>query len=200
MVQLTFRRYGSLVAGLAVLILGLPADAHAAVCLGQPLAQRFLPWHDPGWYASVPDGGFEKGAASWTLAGGAAAVEGNEPYHVGNRSDHQSLALPSGASATSPAMCISTGHPTLRFFARNNGSRAAALTLSAVFRDLSGRTQTVSIGAITAGEWAPTPLLPVVFNALSPVSTQSIAFRFAPADDRGRWRIDDVYVDPYGKG
>jgi hypothetical protein len=200
MVKLTFRRHGSLVAGLAVLILALPADAHATACPGQPLAQRFLPWYDPGWYTSAPDGGFEKGAASWTLAGGAAAIEGNEPYHVGKRSDHKSLALPSGASATSPSMCIGTGHPTLRFFARNSGSHSAALTLSAVFRDLSGRTQTVPIGAITAGEWAPTPLLPVVFNALSPVSTQSIAFHFAPADDRGRWWIDDVYVDPYGKG
>jgi hypothetical protein len=53
---------------------------------------------------------------------------------------------------------------------------------------------------ITAGEWAPTPLLPVVLNALSLLRSQSVAYRFAPADDSGRWWIDDVYVDPYGKG
>jgi hypothetical protein len=40
----------------------------------------------------------------------------------------------------------------------------------------------------------------VASNLLSPLRTQSTAFRFAPADGSGRWFVDDVYLDPYGKG
>jgi hypothetical protein len=194
-----WRRAGGV--ALAALTLALPAAAQAAACPAQPVAQRFLPWADPGWYAAVPDGGFEGPAASWTLAGGTAVVAGNEPYFVGTPLDQSSLALPSGASATSAGMCTGLGHPTLRFFARNLGSPHATLTVSAVIRDPNGAEQTVPIGVITAGaEWAPTPPVPVASNVLSPLCTQSTAFRFAPADNRGRWSIDDVYLDPYGKG
>jgi hypothetical protein len=193
-------RYVIIAALLAAAVLGLPAPAGAAACPAVPLAQRFLPWKDPGWYASVPGGGFESAGAGWKLAGGAAATEGNEPYKVGTPQDHLSLALPDGASATSPAVCVGPADPTLRLFARNAGSSHSGLTVSAVTRDLTGATRTTPIAVIAAGEWAPTPLLPVVFNAFSLVQSQSVAYRFAPADNSGRWSIDDVYVDPYGKG
>jgi hypothetical protein len=193
-------RYVIVAALLAAAVLGLPAPAGAAVCPTAPLAQRFLPWNDPSWYASVPGGGFESGGAGWRLAGGAAVTEGNEPYKVGTPQDHVSLVLPDGGSATSPATCLGPADPTLRLFARNAGSSHSGLTVSAVTRDLTGATRTVPIAVIAAGEWAPTAPLPVILNAFSLVRAQSVSYRFEPADNRGRWSIDDVYVDPYGKG
>jgi hypothetical protein len=194
------RRLG--LAGLAATAaLALPSAASAAGCPPQPLERTFLPWVDPAWYQLAPDGGLEAGAAGWTLDGGAAVAGGNEPYFVGSGDDERSLALPTGAAATTAATCIGVEHPTIRFFARNAGSPDAALAVSVVFRDPSGRRQSLPIGTVRAGsEWTPTPVLPVAVNLLSLVGDQQAAFRFTPADARGAWSIDDIYVDPYRKG
>src|SRR4051794_37923977 len=116
--------------GLALSILA-PAGARAGQCPAQPVAQRFLPWADPAWYAALPGGGFEPSTPAWTLAGGAAAVEGNEPFYIGGASDYRSLRLPAGASATSPAICLGADHPTLRLLVSNSGSALGSLTVSA---------------------------------------------------------------------
>jgi hypothetical protein len=179
-------------AGLALSTLA-PTGAQGALCAAQPVAQRFLPWADPAWYAALPGGSFEPSAPAWTLTGGAAAEEGNEPYYIGDAGDHQSLRLPSGATGTSPAMCLGADHPTLRLLVSNRGGSLSSLTVSAV---MGGRT--LPIATLTAGEWAPTAPLPVGLNVLALASPQSIAFRFAATG--GRWAIDDVYIDPYGKG
>lgn len=194
-------RRGLLGLAAVLAVLALPAAAHASGCPEQPLERTFLPWLDPAWYTAAPDGGFEAGAAGWTLAGGAAVVAGNEPFLVGGRDDSRSLALPPGAVATTPAVCIGVEHPTLRFFARNAGSATSALSVSVVFRDLLGVRRTLPVGLVAAShDWAPTPVVPVVVNLLSLLGDQQVAFRFAAPDDGGEWAIDDVYVDPYKKG
>jgi hypothetical protein len=183
----------------AVLALLAPARADAA-CPAQPLAQRFVHWGDLAWYAALPDSGFEAGGA-WTLGGGAAAVAGNEPYFIGTPQDTRSLSLPAGASATSAPFCLGLGHPALRLVLRNQGAADSRLAVSALFTDAAGVRRTLALGALTAGSaWNAGPPVAVIVNLLSPLDTQSVAFRFAPADARGRWSIDDVFVDPYGKG
>jgi hypothetical protein len=192
-----FRRIGPAgVLALAALALAFPSGARAAGCPEQPSAQTFLPWLDIAWYVPAPDGGLEGGGSGWNLSGGAAVVDGNEPYLDGERS----LALPGGASATTAPMCIGIEHPTIRLFARNTGSLTSALAVSVVFRDPLGGRQALPIGAIAAGSrWAPTAVMPVVVNLLALTGDQRAAFRFTPLDDRGEWTIDDVYVDPYNK-
>jgi hypothetical protein len=178
----------------------VPAAARAASCPAVPVAQTFAPWLDPAWYMSAPDGGFEGGAVGWALTGGAATVAGNEPFYVRAATDHRSLALPAGATATSPTVCIGVEHPTVRFFAVNTGAATSRLAVSVVFHGLDGKLTTLGIGQVTAGSaWAPTPVVAVVVNLLSLLGNQQVAFRFAPADSVGKWRIDDVYIDPYGK-
>jgi hypothetical protein len=186
---------------LAVSLAGAPASAHAwlGACPAQPVAQVFLPWADPAWYEAVPDGGLEAGGAGWALGGGAAVVGGNEPYHVHSASDSRSLALPPAASAASPAVCLGPGHPTLRFFARSDAATRSALTVSAEFADPAGVRRSVPIGVITpTAAWRPSPALPIVLNTLALVGPQQAVFRFTAGD--GGWSVDDVYVDPYGKG
>jgi hypothetical protein len=174
------------------------AGPAAAACPGQPTAQRFMPWADPAWYAPAPDGGFEAGALGWTLAGGAAIADGNEPYFVDRRSDRRSLNLPGGSSATSPSICVGLEHPTLRFFLRNTGAPEARLAVSVL---ISGAGRTLPVGVLTAGPaWAPGPALPVTANVLSLVGSNQVAFRLTPVDSSGAWSVDDVFVDPYGKG
>jgi hypothetical protein len=192
-----FRRIGP--AGflaLAALALVFPSGAQAAGCSAQPSAQTFLPWLDLAWYVPAPDGGLEGGGSGWTLSGGAAVVDGNQPYLDGEHS----LALPAGASATTAPMCIGVEHPTIRLFARNTGAPASTLAVSVVFRGLLGGTQELPIGVALAGSrWAPTAIMPVVVNLLALTGDQQAAFRFTALRDGGEWTIDDVYVDPYNK-
>jgi hypothetical protein len=166
------------------------SSAGAATCPEQPLSRTFQPWLDLAWYQAAPDGGFE-GAGTWTLSGGAATVDGNQPFLAGARS----LDLPAGASALTAPICVTVAHPTLRFFARNTGSPAAPLNVSVLFRTLLGVQVELPVGVVLAGEqWAPSPVLPVLANLLS----GEVRFRFKPAG--GEWQLDDLYVDPYSKG
>jgi hypothetical protein len=190
----------ALTAALAPLGAGAAPARAAAVCSTPALTQVFLPWGDPGWYGPVPDSGFEASPSGWTLGGGARVVSGNEPFYVGSAGDTHSLSLPSGA-ATSGAACIGLGHPTLRLFVRNTGAPDATLTVQVAFTDSRGISVMTPIGTLKAGpDWAPSAPLPIVANALSPVGVQQVKFVFTTPDPRGHWAIDDVYVDPYGKG
>jgi len=176
-----------------------PAVASAAGCAEQPTAPVFSPWGDGAQYALAPDGGFEAAAAGWTLSDGAVVADGNEPFTVGGAADASSLALPAGADATSPPVCIDVAHPTIRLFARDDGRALSTLTISVRFRTLLGWT-TLPVGVITAGDaWRPTPAVPVVVNLLSLLGgARDVSFRFSAAG--GDWVVDDVYVDPYSKG
>jgi hypothetical protein len=193
------RMMGGVLAGLALSML-VPAGAAAAFCPDQPAAQRFLRWADPAWYVALPGGGFEPSTPAWTLTGGAAVVEGNEPFYIGGAGDHRSLRLPPDATGTSPAMCLGVDHPTLRLLVSNSGAPLGSkLVVSAVFRGVGGEARTVPIATLVADDkWAPTLPLLVGVNALALLSPQSVAFRFDA--EGGTWAIDDVYVDPYGKG
>jgi hypothetical protein len=183
-----------------VLLFGAPASARAVeTCPVQPRTQAFLPWGDAGWYALVPDGGIEKRAGAWRLSGAAAFAGENEPFFVHSRGDLWSLRLSAAAAGASALTCIELGHPTLRFFVRNTGAATGRLQVSVEFVDPSGlpRSLPVAVLAGTAG-WAPTPILPIVVNLTSPLTAQQVAFRFTAAG--GDWQIDDVFLDPYGKG
>jgi hypothetical protein len=178
-----------LLIALAALALTAPS-AGAVTCPEQPLARTFQPWLDLAWYEAARGGDFES-AAGWTLSGGAAIVDGNQPFLAGARSLH----LPAGASATTAPICVTVAHPTLRFFARNSGSSLAPLNVSVVFRSPLGLQVELPVGAVLAGErWAPSPILPVLANLMS----DEVQFRFRPAG--GAWQLDDLYVDPYSKG
>jgi hypothetical protein len=188
-----FRRIGPAgVLVLAALALVFPSGAQAAGCSTQPSAQTFLPWLDVAWYVPAPDGGLEGGGSGWALSGGAAVVDGNQPYLAGEHA----LALPGGASATTAPMCIGVEHPTIRLFARNAGAPTSALAVSVVFPTPLGTWQELPIGVVAGGSrWAPTAIMPVVANLLA----DRAAFRFTAFRDGGEWTIDDVYVDPYNK-
>jgi hypothetical protein len=207
---LTRRVARGLVAFAAVLgLLLVVPRAHAGVladavgsCDGQVLERPFLPWADPAQYVLAPDGALDSGAAGWQLSG-ARVVADNEPYGVHDSDAPAALRVGAGGSATTPAMCVSVLHPTLRLLARNAGDPRGTLRVDVLFEDLAGRVQSLTIGAVAGGdEWAPTLPMPVVANLLAvlPGARTPVAFRFTPEGERSAWVIDDVFVDPYCKG
>ncbi|HET6548193.1 MAG TPA: hypothetical protein VFG79_07055 [Solirubrobacter sp.] len=163
---------------LALLALLFTAPA-AQACTDQPLSRPFTPWLDFAYYEPAPDAGLESGAAGWTLDG-ATVVDGGY-------ASARSLALPTGASAVTPPVCVTPAHPTLRFFTRGPG----VLAVSVVVDGLE-----LPIGAALPGaRWAPSPILPLVVNLLG---DRDVRFRFAST--LGTVRVDDVWIDPYSKG
>ena len=159
----------------------------------------FSPWGDDSNYALAPDGGFEAGAAGWTLEGDAAVTEGNENFQVGGPADHQSLSLPAGSSATSPSVCVSKGSDDFRLFARNGGNARSRLIVEVVYTTPGGRQLTVAVDALRGGQdWAPTRKVKTALGRLLDdvdANTASVQLRFTPVGP-GDWQIDDLYVDP----
>jgi hypothetical protein len=193
---------------LAVGALLAPAGASAGAlvasapdCDQQSLSQPFTPWLDPAHYQFAPDGGFEADAAGWDLSGGAATTSGNEPYYIHDGGDSRSLALPAGSSATSPTVCVGIEHPTLRFVAKRTSGLLASVGVEVLFEDAAGDTHSLPIGTVGGtNSWQPTAPMVVVANLLPllPGDYTPVQFRFTAGG--GGLRIDDTYVDPWGKG
>ena len=181
----------------AVAALAAPAPANALLGLGNPcgspLSHPFAQWGDNGSYTLAPGGSFEPGAPSWSLKGGAAVVDGNEPFA---NSGSRSLYLPAGSSATSPFMCVGSLSPTLRLFGVSSSGNAG-LSVQIYAKNLLGLLTLIGVGIYYPGQtsWAPTGtgIFLQGTTALLTNTTQ-VAFRIAPVN--GSWTIDDTYVDP----
>ena len=174
-------------------------SASASACDDPPLERPFVRWLDPAQYVLAPDGDFDAGARGWQLTG-AGPVADNEPWNVHGSDRRAALHLARDGSATSPVMCVGIEHPTVRLFARNRGAALGTLTVEVLFEDAFGNVRSLSVGTVLADEWAPTLPMPVLANLLPllPGERTPVAFRFTA--DGGDWLIDDVFVDPWGKG
>jgi hypothetical protein len=177
-----------------------PAHPSLAGSCGYSPSKVFAQWGDNKSYVLTQNGGFEAGDAGWTLAGGAAVGEGNETFALGGAADHQSLSLPAGSSATSPANCVTQHTGTFRTFARTDSTdKKARLQVEVVYLDGRGKTQSRVAGKLRAGgEWQPTKKLSVALGRAKGkgrMKMAHVAFRFTPIGE-GTWQLDDVYLDP----
>ena len=194
------RVFGALALGAVCATLAFGAstsDAGLGVYCPDPTTQPFRPWSDYARYAQVPDGGFEAGAAGWSLGGGAKVVSGNNPFYLRSLGDRSSLQLPAGSSATSPPMCIGLLSSKMRFVA--TGSTGSRLKVQIVYRGLLSSTLGVLDGGTidSSGAWAPSPEVGMLGGVL-PLLTQSVQFRLVATS--GTSRVDDLFLDPWKLG
>lgn len=170
-------------------------------CQPAPVSTPFAAIGDTADFFPVPNGGLEEGSAGWTLTGGAAVVDGNEPFFVGLPTDSHALRLGAGATATSPATCVGKKDPYAR--AVVNGSVRGELRVAVVSIDRQGREQMEKVRTLKGtGSWTLSDKLDTRSNPLfdksllqSGAGTTAIAFRFTVVS--GTWTIDDLYVDPF---
>lgn len=196
------RRFGAAFALVIGLATAAAAPAGAAVLNGCPdkdMSRPFLRWLDPVSYTLAPNGGFESGAQGWQLRGGADVVSGNEPFNLSGAGD-SSLLLPSGSSATSPAMCVETLDVFARYVAKNKGLIAlSSLKVDAIVKDSAGNTFVLPAGVNTGGSsWAPSVPSVALLDVLGLLNDGrvTVSFRFQPVGLGAKWQIDDLYVDP----
>jgi len=168
-------------------------------CAARPTAQVFSRWLDYSNYTLVPGGTFEGSLSDWKLTGGAKVVSGNESFNVHGSGETHALSLPSGSSATTPAVCAAVLDPTLRYFAANDGGLLSLLNVQILYYLPTGGVLTLPLGVNAGGKsWAPSLPTIVTANLLGLITggQVKVAFRFVPVGLGAKWRIDDVYLDP----
>ncbi|HSS58702.1 MAG TPA: hypothetical protein VLK59_11885 [Solirubrobacteraceae bacterium] len=179
----------------------VPAAAQAA-CQSTSTTKAFQAFGDSNDYSLVPNGGFELGAGGWSLTG-ARVTAGNESWSVRGANDSRSLAIDAGGTAVSPTVCVDLSRPTMRFFARRTSGSWGVLNVRVRWQDQSGRTNETTVSSLDLGTgWNAAPALNIA--RLLPLwnddQDYSVQFVFDPENYGGSWAIDDVYVDPYGRG
>jgi hypothetical protein len=165
-------------------------SASAASCPPPPpLLHPFAPWGDNNGYVMSTGGSFEAGQPAWTLSGGARVVSGNEPFYVNNASDSRSLYLPTGSSATSACVTAPQIVGWVRFFAQNSGVSGGQLKVEVLVKG-----GVYPAGTITAGAWAPTPMLQSTAPNYKGAVTYQV--RLTPVGSGAAFTVDDLYFDP----
>jgi hypothetical protein len=189
-----------------VLALGVVVSAAAAVgasnatagitTCAQSTEYPFAAWGDASPYTLAPNGDFSKGSTGWSLAGARVVSENNSL-----RAGVNSVLIPAGASATSPAACVKVADPASRFFLRR-ASGSGKLRVDITYRSVLGLVNvTGNLGYVTAdGNWQPSPKYShVLHNVLGTLGlngglSASIRFKFTAIG--GAYQVDDLFVDP----
>jgi hypothetical protein len=187
----------------ALAVFVVPAAAQAA-CASTPTTKPFQAFGDSNNYSLAPNGGFESGTVGWSLPG-ARVTTGNESWSVRAPGDSKSLAIDAGGTAVSPTVCIDIKRPTYRFFARRTSGSWGVLNLRVRWQDSSGHTNETTIAALdtTFGTaWRVSPIYNIasMLGLWNEDQDASVQLVFDPENSGGSWAIDDVYVDPYGRG
>jgi hypothetical protein len=188
---------------LAATTLAAPA-AHAGLVSGLTGAllptcgatsQPFAQFGDSNSYYALPNNGFESGSTGWTLSG-AGISKDNEPWFASGPGRY-ALALPPGASATSPSVCINLLDPFFRMFAKSmsaNGDLRAQIVFHGLTGNITGILNVTSFGAGDYVSWKPTSTVPSLLAL--PLGTTSAQVKLTSTASRGMWEVDDVFVDP----
>jgi hypothetical protein len=195
---------------LAALALAVvPASASAAGldvglngCPAQTVENPFARWLDHSNYVLAPGGDFEGSLAGWTLKGGAKVVSGSETLAAHAPGEQLALSLPSGSSATTPQVCVGVLDPTMRYFAANDGGLLSLMSVSILYYPPGGGVLTLPLGVnVGSKNWAPSLPTLITANLLGVLTggQATVAFRFTPIGLGAKWRIDDVYVDPFAR-
>jgi hypothetical protein len=200
------RRVAALVLGL-VAMTAAPAHAKSPIanpydCAPDPtLTQPFAFFGDLGLYTPVANQGLEDGTTSWTLDGGAAVVDGNEPWQVAGPADGHALDLPAGSNVVTAPICIDQTYPHFRLFALNAGSDKRGLEVDVLYYDTKGKLLSTKPYryASESDVWQATPPIAIDVWDKTAATAAPVAFRFMPKGKEAHWVIDDVYVDPYAR-
>lgn len=159
----------------------------------------FARWGDTNAYFLMPNGGFESGTTGWA-PGSAKVVAGNESFFASSTTDSHSLAIPGGATVTSPTACVAMGENTVRLFVKNPGVTGSTLHIQAYVQNpLTGLVLSTGFNLnSTAGAttWAPTARLSIPNLLGGVLGTQNVTLVFTTKGS-GTWGIDDVFIDPF---
>ncbi len=181
--------WATLLAALAL----VPAQAASAsttlTCPTPVLSQPFLSIGDSNWYTLVPGEAADNFAGTgWALTGGATI----STTKLADGSTGSVLNLPAGATAVSPAMCVSGGYPTARMITRTLATTSSASTLFYV-TPAGSTTLSGGMPVLATPTWGVSAPVSV---ASGTTAAQMVQFTLANAPKSPTNQVYDLYVDP----
>jgi hypothetical protein len=180
-------------AGVAVIAaLALPAAAQAAQCPQVPTTQAFAAYGDANQYFVAPGGTFE-GFIGWTKQGRAELVDGFNLFSGGGPLGSSAAELSKDEGVTSMSFCVDRTMPHLRFVARYDSGGQLDVSVTTRY---AGSVDTSS-GSVSPDDhigWQPSRYVELKTGSI-PYGESGVAT--VTFKSQGRWRVDDVAVDPY---
>jgi hypothetical protein len=174
-------------------------------CGERTIQHPFTQWDDAADYFLLNQGDVSGGASEWDVYTGGEVVADNNPYSL-HSDEAASMALTEGQTTTAPLACVGVDTPTMRFFVKNTGAETGTLKVSVVYEDANYEAHTVELATLTSAdagsEWTPSPIVDLTAPLVSLLDDDQtpVWFTFTAEGEGSAWQIDDVYVDPYGKG
>jgi hypothetical protein len=171
-------------------------------CTAPQAVSAFASFGDSRDYVLAPGGSFEdKHLDGWQVQK-AKTDAGGSPLELAKDDDNkQSLKVPAGGSALSPAMCVDLHYPTMRLMTKAQKNKGE-LQVEVIYPD-SEDPVFHPVGTVTAGasdKWqasADIPVLPERGGAAAGMRRVALRFTSVAANgNAGDWKIDDLYVDP----
>ena len=169
-------------------------------CNRPAFTQPLRSFGDLRYYALAPSGSFTGAVSGWQLRNGAKlatdTVRGT------------SLALPPGASAISPGMCVDLDYPHFRFFNKFVAKDPAGgkILIEVTYPSLPGPEWTEvkefdgkQGSSAGAGSWRLSPdvdLKPDFGGSVPGARYVALRFTALRTGYSGEWRVDDIWVDP----
>ena len=176
--------------------------ASAESCADPDVAPVLSAFKDNDLYAHAPGGTFDDGPSGWQLEGGAgvAAATGGIFGVSGG-----ALALPLGASATSPMFCVDERYPHFRFtFAQDSEDEDADVRVEVLYPGLADKNvrKAKDLKAKHGRSWELSDRIKLnPTHGLKQGGWRLVALRFHVKSGKpgAHVRIDDVLVDPRAK-
>jgi hypothetical protein len=194
-------RLAALVGAAVMALFALPGLAQAS-CATTPTTKAFKALGDTADYSLLSNGAFESGTGGWSLSG-ASVASGNESYKVHGAGDSKSLAIAPTGRVISPPFCVSTAHPSFRFFAKRTSGTWGVLNVTLRAKVDGGSTNDTTVGAVSTGTtWSATQSfgLSQTLGLWNSNQTATVQIILDPEDYGGAWAVDDIYIDPYTRG
>jgi hypothetical protein len=183
--------------GLIAAFAAVPAQAatttvDTSMCSNPLLTQPFLSAHDSNWYTMLSGetpGDFN--GAGWTLTGGAEVVTATRP----DGSTTSVLDLPSGSTAVSPEICVTSDYPTARAMVRNVAG-AEGVFFYVSYEGTKTWSVPKNTGQVHGSGTAWTMATPVNMQPLKTQGWQPMRITLIPGGKTSDFQVYDLYVDP----
>jgi hypothetical protein len=181
----------------ATALFAVPAAAAAATttttgCVSPTLTQTFASFGDTNWYALAPGESHNSfPAIGWVLTGGARVVSTT----LSDGTPSQVLDLPSGSTATSPLMCVTSDYPTARAMVRNvAGSAGVNVSVAYPTWGGSGIEQGTGILRAATTAWSLSRSFQIVPG--NQPGWQLAQFKLVAAGTQSEYQLYNLYIDP----
>jgi hypothetical protein len=179
----------------ATAAVAIPATASAATvptCNAPALAEVYSWAQDANWYTALPGVSWDGLSLSgWTLSGGAKLIT----TKLADGTNGQVLDLPSGATATSPQMCISNSYPTFRSEIKNIKG-TSGVTVAVAYLGLKGWGASLTSGTLVGVStvWSLPGVISIKPSSVS--GWQYGRFTFTAAGKSSEYQLSNTYADP----